>query len=308
MPSFSLATYTIRVRYKGKRQTEVLGAFGEAETDLLPILGEYLTELQNEASIDEGSKKKLQVETINLDADEREIKGTINYGEWGVAAPGIDFETGEVRYQRSVRDVEPLPFYYLLSIPEDGRIGFAITQRFGTSGIRGQLLNYFQERFAEEYPEFRINIETAAPADLIEQYIQQGAQVKKIRFIQFRLPRNFEDRYANPQDAVKEAYSEYIIHAKRGGLPILRDVRAAIQGHGIARLVEMAPVQTNKIRVSISVGGKERSLEVAETTSMRAYYDITEHAVLGANGLPTFDSADELAHGLLENQYEAIGQ
>ncbi len=308
MPSFSLATYTIRVRYKGKRQTEVLGAFGEEEHDLLPILDGYLTELQAEASLDEDNKKKLQVDTINLDENEREITGNIRYGYWGVAAPGMDFETGELHYERSVRDVEPYPFYYLLSVPEDGRIGFAITQRFGTLGIRGQLLDYFQRRFNDDHPEFRINIETAAPADLIEQYTQQGALVKKIRFIQFRLPRNFEDRYANPQDAIKEAYSEFTIHAKRGGLPILRDIRAAIQGRGIARLVEIAPGQTNKVHVDIEVDGKVRSLEVSETTSMRAYYDITKHAVLGDDGFPTFDSANELAHGLLARQYQDIGQ
>jgi hypothetical protein len=323
MPSSTLAAYTIRVRFKGKRTTERLGHFGEPEgqapvdpqqrRDLFPILIRYLTELQDDADRDEENKKWLEVGDVTPNNDLREITGIINHGEWGFAAPGKNFRTGALNYQRDVEDVEPLPFYYLLSIPEDGRIGFAILQRFGPHGIRGPLLDYFQRKFKEEYPDFRINIEMAAPGELIEQYIRAGALVKKVSFVQFRLPRNFEDRYGN-RDAVKEAYGEYVIHAKRGGLPILGDIRNAIQrrANGVARLVEIAPGgNANVIKVNIEVNGKAKSLDIHPndpTVGMRAYHDITREVVLGRNGLPTFESVDVLARALLAKQYEGLGQ
>jgi hypothetical protein len=308
MPSFSLATYTLKVRYKGHRETERLGAFGNPPSDSLPILRGYLQRLQAAPDIDEAGKKLLQVTAINSHG--REITGLIDHGEWGYATTGKNVRTFRVNYNRGMEDFEPFPFYFLISAPANGRIGFVILQRYGHIGIRQQLLGYFLRHFAVERPDFSINIEPAVPRDLVEQYTGAGAVVKKIRFFQHRLPRNFEDRYANADDAVESAYSEYIIHAKREGLPIIRQVRAAVENRAgaIGRLLEMAPVASQRVKVSIEVNGKPRTLEVGETTKMRAYYDITREVQLGNNGLPVFDSIDGIAHGLLQRQYQDIGQ
>ena len=308
MPAFSLATYTLKVRYKGRRETERLGAFGQPPRDLLPILHNYLTALAAQPDIDEVGRKLLEATAANQNG--RELSGSIDHGEWGYATTGKNVRTLRVNYNRNVEDFEPFPFYFLISVPENGRIGFVVLQRYGHIGIRQQLLDYFLRHFVAAYPEYRINIEPAVPRDLIEQYTGAGAQVKKIRFLQHRLPRNFEDRYANPDDAVSGAYSEYIIHAKQEGLPIIREVRAAIQNRAgaIARLLEIAPIRSQRVKVSIEVDGKPRSLEVGETTKMRAYYDITREVIVGDNGLPVFDSIDGIAHGLLRRQYQDIGQ
>jgi hypothetical protein len=310
MPSSSLATYTIQVRFKGKRHTEPLGSFGETKHDLLPILQTYLKGLQATVVADEAEKKLLQVTAINSDTKAREITGTIDHGEWGVAVPGKSWKTGAINYQRTLEDVEPLPYYYLLSVPKEGRMGFAILQRFGNLGLRSQLLDRFERRFAQEYPDFRMNIQSAAPGELLDQFMKEGASVQKLSFIQTRLPRNFEDRYANPGEAAQEAYAEYVIHAKRGGsLPLINLVRNAVRGQGNSKsqLLQLSPRKAAKLKVAIRVGGVTRTLEMTEAPSMRSYYEIDDQVEYGKNGLPTFESVDELAHGLLDKQYEALG-
>jgi hypothetical protein len=309
MPSSTLATYSIRVRFKGKRETEPLGDFGETHHDLLPILNTYLTSLQT-VSQNETERKMLQVTTINLDEQHREITGIAEHGEWGIAIPGKNRRTGVIRYQRGLEDVEALPYYYLLSVPREGRIGFAILQRFGNIGIRSQLLDRLETRFAQEYPDFRMNIKTAAPGELIEQFVREGAAVKRISFVQTRLPRNFEDRYGAPGEALKEAYAEYVIHAKRGGsLRIFNMVRDAVTrgGRFKTQLFELSPRQAGKVKVAIKAGRVTRTLEMTDTLSMRSYYEIDDQIVLGNDGFPTFESIDEVAHSVLDKQYEMLG-
>jgi hypothetical protein len=308
MPSFSLAVYTLQVRTKGHRQTERLGSFGNPPHDLLPVLTRYLNALRNAPDRDEQHKKVMETTAVNLNG--RELTGTIDHGEWGYATTGKNFRTLRINYNRNMEDFEPFPFYYLFSVPQDARLGFVILQRYGHVGIRQQLLDYFLRHFVVDHPTFSMNVTPAVPRDLVEQYTGAGATVKKVRFFQHRLPRNFEDRYADPDTARNGAYSEYIIHAKQEGLPIIGDIRNAVQNRpgAIARLLEVAPIASERVKVSIEVNGKPRSLEIGETTKMRAYYDISDQVEIGRNGLPVFASINDVAHGLLLRQQQDAGQ
>jgi len=309
MPSITLAAYTLKVRYKSKRELEELSDFGEDGHDLHPILASYLDELRVRATLDEDNKKLLEVSTIDPAA--RELKGTIQHGEWGYPTQGKNFRTGRVSYTRSQDDVEPFPFYYLISVPEHARVGIVILQRFGHLGVRQQLLGFFKRRFDEQYPDFSINITPAAPGDLVDEVTGAGATVRAIRFVQFRLPSNLEDRYPNVQTAMKEAYAEFVIYAKRashglrGIMPLVRD--AIRDRGGVQRLTEIADTEANRIKVAVKQGGRTRTLELADTLKMRAYYDITNDVRLNNVGLPLYASINRLAHALLRRQYDELG-
>ena len=309
MPSITLAAYTLKVRYKSQRDIEELGSFGEDAHDLHPILAGYLNELIANATLDEQNKKMLEVSSVNL--NDRELKGVIQHGEWGYPTQGKNFRTGRVSYTRTQDDVEPFPFYYLISVPEHARVGIVILQRFGHLGVRQQLLGYFKRRFDEQFPDFSINIAPAAPGALVDEYTGAGATVRAIRFIQFRLPPNLEDRYPNVQEAMKEAYAEFVIYAKktsRGLRGLMADVRNAIHNEGgVQRLTEIADTEANRIKVAVKFGGRTRTLELADTLKMRAYYDITNQVRLNDVGLPRYASINRLAHGLLARQYEELG-
>lgn len=310
MPSITLAAYTLRIRVKGKRDLELLGSFGEQDRDIYTILAGYLDELRAAAALDEVNKKLLEVASIDVTAD-RELKGTIQHGEWGYHTQAKNIRTRRVSYTRSHEDVEPFPFYYLISVPEQARVGIIILQRFGHLGLSQQLFDYFTRRFKDQYPDFSINLTPAAPGDLVDQITGQGASVRAIRFIQYRLPRNLEDRYPNVQEAMRNAYAEYVIYAKRraGGLRgFMRDVRDSIRhDDGAQRLAGIVDIPANKIKVAIEYEGKTRTLELAETLKLRAYYDITNEVTLDDDGLPEYDSLDRLAHGLLDRQYQELG-
>jgi hypothetical protein len=309
MPSITLAAYTLKARVKGKRDLQRLSNFGDDGHDLHAILAEYLNELRANPTLDEANKKLLEV--VSLNQRNRELKGVIHHGEWGYPTQGKNVRTLRVSYTRSQEDVEPFPFYYLISMPEHARVGVVILQRFGHLGIRQQLLGYFQRRFAEDYPDFSVNIAPAAPGDLVDQVTGTGATVRALRFVQHRLPRNLEDRYPNVQEAMKEAYAEYVIYAKRtsrglrGLMPL---VRGAIRDRGgVQRLTEIADTQADRIKVAVKYGGRTRTLELAETLKMRAYYDITNRVRLNNDGLPTYRSVNQLAHALLREQYNELG-
>ncbi len=305
MPSFSLASYILRVKTKAGRSSLQLDDFDGAGADIYEVLARYLGSL---AATDEKTKKVLEVQSVSV--ANRELTGIIEHGEWGYSTDLKNYKTKRVSYKRKLEDVEHFPFYYLISAPQGTTRGIVILQRFSNHGIRQLLVETLQQTFAVDYPGYRISIEPAAPGKLIEQYMDAGARVKELRFIQFKLPRNLEDRYPPSDKVVKEAYSEFVIRATRlSSIPVLGDIRDIVNRKvGISRLIELVDFPADRVKVHIEVGKKTRVLELAETTKMRAYFDITGQVELGANGHPNTDSIDELAHALLNEQYEALGR
>lgn len=300
MASFSLASYIIRIRNTEENEWEYLDDFGEPGKDLLDVLSKYLTDLGTDMSLDNEEKKLLKLRPP-LRSKDRILSGTLQTGEWGYATEIQDVETGDITHNRQVKESENFPYYFLIYLPKLSQRGVVILQRFGNKGIRTQLLTAFQAYFAVRHEDFGVRINPLAPGSVVDQYLSNEGKVTAIRLIRFYAPDDVASLYDGKDEALKEVYTELIIHA--GGeekIPIWKRLKAVLDGkRQIKNLVEIDNFEPHVVKLNIDYGGKPRVVDLGRPNEMRAYEDITKKVETGSDGHPTFDSIDKLARELL---------
>ncbi|HYJ88087.1 MAG TPA: hypothetical protein VEW46_18615 [Pyrinomonadaceae bacterium] len=300
MASFSLASYTLRIRNTEEKEWEYLDDFGEPGRDLLTVLSDYLTALGTEISLDNETKKLIKLRPP-LGSKDRILSGILQTGEWGYTTEIQDVETGDITYNRKTKESENYPYYFLIYVPKLSQRGVVILQRFGNKGIRTQLLTDFQAYFSTQFEDFGVRINPLAPGSVVDQYLSNQGRVTAIRLIRFYAPDDIASLYEGKDEALSDVYTELIIHA--GGdekIPIFPRVKAVLEGkRQIKNLVEIENFEPQVVKLNIDYGGKPRVIDLGRPNEMRAYEDITDKVETGIDGHPTFNSIDKLARELL---------
>lgn len=297
MPSIALASYTIRVRKAREKEHLTLGSF-DGHQDLLNVIEAYLKNRVTSPSKNDNSKKYLRVDKCNSNG--RELFGSISTGEWGYESLIQNVETGRKTHQKTTEEAEMIPFYFLVSIPKKSDEGILIFQRFGNKGIRKMFLDDLNGVFGQFYPEYRLEINPLAPGKLIEQYLGGTGRVTQIRLIQFKLPDDLSDQFANVDH--QEIYIEYVIKARRNrSIPFLSKLRDTLEGRSpLSKLVEVKNIEPDVVKVEIEVNKKSRVIDLSDRSTIRAYYDVTKDVTL-IKGQPEFHSIHAVASELLSD-------
>lgn len=181
--SISLATYTIRL--KDRETGEFLDLDEFLGHDFLEVFRDYLEDRGGSASDDEERQKLLRASDHELDG--RTVSGWLEGGDYGFEADLFDVSGGQVSYRRKTSDAELLPFYFLLSVPEESTRAVLILERFRQFGIRSTLWQDFNIYFEPYLQDVILQLNPIVPSGLIEK-VRGGKHIKSIRFIHFGLP------------------------------------------------------------------------------------------------------------------------
>ncbi len=160
----------------------------------------------------------------------------------------------------------------------------------------------FEKYFSDQlFDDLRVRINPLAPGKVIDQYLSRDGRVTAIRLIQFNVPDDIASLYQNKKDAIKDVYTEFIIHAKaKKKLPIFGRLTEFLEERRKASdLVEIHGIEPNIVKLNIEFQGRPRTIDLGNINEMRAYYDITDEVKTGANGHPVFESIDAIARELL---------
>ncbi len=125
MASFSLASYTLRVRNVEDREWEDLDSFGEPDRDLYDVLADYLNALGSAISLDNESKRLIKLRPP-LRKKDRILTGILGTGEWGYTSELQNVESGKIAHNRGVKESENFPYYFLISVPKGSKRGVVI--------------------------------------------------------------------------------------------------------------------------------------------------------------------------------------
>ena len=103
MPAISLASYTVRIAKRRAKGFLNLGSFEKGQ-DLLDLFQEYFKLRMKSASLNEQSKKMLEVVKANRKG--REITGALETGEWGSASPIKDVRKRITTHHKTTEEAE----------------------------------------------------------------------------------------------------------------------------------------------------------------------------------------------------------
>jgi hypothetical protein len=297
MPAISLASYTIRVSKKRERQLLTLSQF-EKNHDLLTVFEKYLKIRVGEPSVNESSKKMLQL--LKLNRTDRELVGTLQTGEWGYQEEFRNVHSGVKTYQKGTDEAGLIPFYFLVSIPQNADEGIVILQRFGTKGVRNILLDDFNTYFGYQFSEFSIHINPLAPGKMFDEYLSGKGRLTAIKLTRFEIPDDLADSVGLGHDE-KDAYLEISIKAKKNRSLNVKSLKGLFESRkSLGKLVEVHDPNQEKLRVEIEINKKKRTIDVDNRHALRAYIDISDEVKL-RSGHPIFESIDPIARGLLSD-------
>lgn len=310
MSSFSLASYTIRVKEQATHSNVRINNLRHGG-DVLVTFREYLNALRHTSSHDTGSQRLLRVSRLN--ANGRILKGIIETGEYGFESDLYDVNADVVSHRRQNTEAEMLPFYFMISLPTDVNEGIIILQRFRQFGIRKILLEDFGRFFNLRHPRYRIEFNPLTYENLLNEYLD-GGQLKAIRLVKFDIPRDIATAFELQDHLEEDAYVELVVRSRKNkNLAVINKIRRAFQGNRRHleegewnRLLEIPDFNYNVIKAELEINGKRKVIDLTNPYRLRSYYDITDDVEIANNGHPVFRSIDDLASELLEKLEESL--
>jgi hypothetical protein len=303
MPSISLASYTLRVHERRSPRNLVLGQLPDGK-DFIEIFHDYLQSRVDDYKHNEERQTLLRV--VQTERISRSISGLVATGVYGHTSELYNIRENAIAYSRTESDAEMLPFYFLLSAPENSDEAILVLQRFGTLGVRKLILTDLRDFLADSHPEFVVDVNPLVPEDVIRRYVEQGS-LQKLVITRFHLPEDVLAAYELNGHQEDIASYEMIIRAKRTrSLKKPSWLLALTRGETkIADIAELSELGADKIKMEVSYGGKTRTVDVENPYKMRSYIDITD-SVRRTGGHPEFRSVDSKARELLGDVYTQV--
>jgi|GEM_PF-1592254 hypothetical protein len=298
MANISVATYTISVSKKFSRTPEPLDNFSGA--DLFDFLLKFLKDRNSPLNDKEA---KFIISANEPKVDDRQISGIVETGDYGYSSELYDTEKKQLAYHRKPADADLKPFFYLFDLPKGQTHGLVVLQRFKIFGIRGLLAGDFSKYFEKHYPNSSVHIEPIVHPKIWQQFAD-GGSATKIRLRKFNIPQDICDMMKHGIKS-DDGYVEYSIIAKKG--KTFNVLKKMFGGDSKELLTLKAPdFKPDKTLVEVTLNGRKRTLDIADVTKLRTYFDVTEDVKIAKNGHPEFDSILEISKGILVDIWPLI--
>lgn len=233
-----------------------------------------------------------------------ELHGLIHYGDYGYSSKLIDFETQQHKYSRTVKDVEIIPLYYRLWLPERATQGYFTIQshegRSCVSIVQSAISDYIQEHF----PDYRIIFAKLMPLD---NPALATAPVKGVRMIQRNIHGDVADSIVGANTRSFDA--ELTFKAKRNGsFGNLKDLISRItEGDSKGGAISIDNFEFREVYATVSINGKRQRVGITNISSNTGTIDISDNVQL-LNGHPTFESISEVCTSLVTDLHMEYGE
>ncbi len=181
-------------------------------------------------------------------------------------------------------------FYFLLSLPKQRTKGILLIQKIGALGVVTPLKIALQEALAAKCPNYNVHIRQLSTQGVFDRFMDKG-DLRKIRFIRFKVPKAIEDAYADGHGEI-HGRTELVIKISRGnGMPFGKAIRKFQKGKGnLGDIIELGDehFDADTIKMELSVGGKRRTL-------MSMTQGICEHNSISPIRLPLERTAIQIS-------------
>jgi hypothetical protein len=273
--SQSLTGYSIVVRRKHARTDaeQLLGNYCATSVSVLAPLERYLRELD----VRDDNTVLTPIEVHGPDAENPNVVWAwIEAGEIGVRSSLRNLEDDADRYERTQHHAENVQVFVLCKAEPRRKLGYFVVHVPHGRGIKGVLSTALVDRFRQEHDEFSLRIDTAVPADVIRQTIENG-RIHEVRFIKRRPERSEFDRLGEYLADPREGRLETMIAGNQNVGLIKRNFERWINREADAQaLLTFDSKQYDALKVEVIVGNRRRTIDVTQQSIGRVLYDVTE--------------------------------
>ncbi len=304
--TIGIASYSLRVRpRRSAREYRLLGQLGPNRT-LLQFLHSFFDALQRRHRRSAESTHLLRVR--NLDTDKTDVWGTVEAGEYGFGAAGVDIETLRARYQRRPTDAELLPFFFRAHAPAKGDCGILLLQRFGPIGVYSVLEEALHAAFGRSFPDSTLDLSRLVPAPVIDS-LSRG-DLQEVQLTTYEVPRDIADKFRFLGNATEAGSMTVTLRAKRKSLlrdpAWLRSIRAG--KIDVVEIPESLGGKSARLTLKLTYGGKARRIHLDKPDAISPYTDVTDEVTLLDTGHPSFESLRDVTLALRRDLMRQLGK
>jgi len=232
------------------------------------------------------------------------VSGEFRTGEYGYESDLVDITTGEITYSRQTTDAELLPFYFLFNLPDDSECGVVLLEKFGVFSAKTALERDFNSFLpaAASGGHLALELSPIAPPETAASWLQEG-RIVNVRLVKHQIPTDVADaanRANLPLPSLKNVELQMNVGRGLEFPPAWAQRFVDVLNGGVAfhNVIEMPNFEPDQIKVELVVGGRRRTVDLNDTTRIRAWYDITDQIEINASGHATFGSIDVVAKAI----------
>ena len=304
MTQVYLMPYRIYVKDKSSNTFLQLG-FLPGGLTLATVFNDYLEERRRELLRNDEAQRLLSVVHVNQASEM--VAGRIRTGAYGFESELVDAESGEITYHRRVVDAELMHFYFAASLPPHANSGLLLLERFGIYSAKGVLVDDLQRHFRTAVPgagSLSLLVEPLIPSDTAREWIERG-RVFKVRLVRKAAPSDLADRAIMRDLMVPDiGESELTLKVRRGdaftGAWKRKFIRALDREISIPDQFAYGAFEPETVKIELEVEGKTRTIDLADASRVRAWYDVSDFVDFGPDGHPTFESVDLAGREILQ--------
>lgn len=183
-----------------------------------------------------------------------------------------------------------------------------LIQKFGTLGIRTDLIHIIEERFKQQYPDFMLEINPAVPADIVNQYLKKG-NIEEISFIKHTIPADKADRYAGRNT---EQPGELILTVKPEKPGFFRKKVSGIveivkQTKKPSEVFSMPDFEYDSIKAQIEINGRSRIIDLNNWQRLKSSFDVTPDIERAVDGFPKESSVQQISRLIMNDLIKEAG-
>lgn len=223
-------------------------------------------------------------------------EGLIMYGSSGFESDIVDRNTKQLNYQRKVTDVDVIPLYYKIWVPNEGEYGLMALQTFGLRSCVGRFQEAFRSFFKAKNDGLRIIFTPIVPNNLPN---FSSGEVKKLSLIKHDYSTDTAENQLGSRDELVDL--DVTFRAKpKGSLGILSEFNRRVGRNNGKEVLTYKDTEFDEATAEVQIGKRRRRVTLIGVSKNSGKFDLTQDVVRGANGHPEFSSIGAEVESLFE--------
>ncbi|MEI2271693.1 hypothetical protein OHD16_06025 [Sphingobacterium sp. ML3W] len=310
MSKISISVYKITINKKRVTdELEVLNDFnsGQDLLDLLTMLpAQFLKANSNKKVLDEAeTKRRTIISDNNLDTTGRIVSGYIESGEYGFESVIVDEEGKKVHDVLKEHSLMR-PFFFLISLPKDKRVGYLLIQRFENYGVYTILSKMLKSTFASKYSDYTLSLKPDGLESSEALHFLNEGKISKASFAIFdseSIANIFTNNNTNDQFNYEDIKAEIVISAKRNRFVAMMNSVKGMLNSGKDLKVKLTDkdIPYERLKIYVKVGKEEKVLDLSKWDTFSRDIDVTHRLEYDkTTGLPLSSSIKEECHKIID--------
>ncbi|MBV7394653.1 hypothetical protein [Mameliella sediminis] len=212
--------------------------------------------------------------------------GLVMYGSSGYATDIVDRETRTTQYRRKVSDIEIIPLYYRIWVPDSGNYALIGFQTFGQRSCVGRVQIAMESGFRHSNSGYRITFTPVAPSQITS---YKTAEVKRLYLTKHDYSSDPADNQLVEEGEIVDLSVSFSAK-RRSNLGILDSFTKRIASSAQSKVLRYNDTEFDEAAADVMVGGKRRKVTLVGISRNTGKFDLSEDVSRGVNGMPRLAS------------------